>query len=102
MPLIWVHVFRYAPLTLLVPGQISLKVPAGVAANIAYGDLVCAIAALAAIMFLKFRWQGAVAVARTAVRSIIASPVAFSRTMAQGPVRDCQGVASVAQVLGAT
>src|SRR5713101_6369858 len=47
VPLIWVHVFRYAPLTLLVPGQISLKVPAGVAATIAYGDLVSAIAALA-------------------------------------------------------
>jgi len=63
VPLIWVHVFRYAPLTLLVPGQVSLKVPAGVAATIAYGDLACAIAALIAILFLKFRWQGALAVA---------------------------------------
>src|SRR2546425_12837161 len=63
VPLIWVHVFRYAPLTLLVPGQVSLKLPAGVAATIAYGDLVSAIAALVAIIFLKFRWQGALAVA---------------------------------------
>jgi hypothetical protein len=63
VPLIWVHVFRYAPLTLLVPGQVSLKLPAGVAAIIAYGDLASAIAALVAIIFLKFRWQGALAVA---------------------------------------
>ena len=63
VPLIWVHVFRYAPLTLLVPGQVSLKLPADVAATIAYGDLVSAIVALVAIIFLKFRWQGALAVA---------------------------------------
>src|SRR3989442_824560 len=51
-----------APPWPLVPGQVSLNLPAGVAATIAYGDLVSAIAALVAIIFLKFRWQGALAV----------------------------------------
>src|SRR6266849_689938 len=45
LPLAWVHVFRYAPLTLLVPGQGSPMVPADAANLIAYGDLASAVAA---------------------------------------------------------
>src|SRR5437879_13368317 len=62
VPLIWVHVFRYAPLTLLVPGQVSLKLPADLAATIAYGDLVSAIAAFVAIIFLIYYRQASLAV----------------------------------------
>ena len=63
LPLAWVHVFRYTPLTLLVPGQVAPTLPAGVAATIAYGDLASALAALAAVIFLKAKWRGALAVA---------------------------------------
>ncbi len=63
LPLAWVHVFRYAPMTLLVPGQVSASMPADAAAAIAYGDLVSALAALVAVMFLHGKWKGALAVA---------------------------------------
>src|SRR5215813_7105345 len=61
--LTWVHVFRYAPLTLFVPTQASPTIPAGVAEQIAYGDLVSAVLALVAVVFLTRRWPGAIAVA---------------------------------------
>jgi len=61
VPLTWVHVFRYAPMTLLVPGQVSASMPAGAAAAIAYGDLLSALAALAALILLKNKWKGALA-----------------------------------------
>ncbi len=63
LPLAWVHVFRYAPLTLLVPGQVSPMVPADAANLIAYGDLASAVAALVTVIFLKYRLAGALAVA---------------------------------------
>ena len=63
LPLTWVHVFRYAPLTLLVPGQISPDVPADVANLIAYGDLASAVMALITVIFLRHRLAGALAVA---------------------------------------
>lgn len=62
LPLAWVHVFRYVPLTLLVPGQVSPGVPAHTASTIAYGDLLSALAALAAVIFLTGKWRGALAV----------------------------------------
>src|SRR6266852_67503 len=62
LPLTWVHVFRSAPLTLLVPGQVSPNVPADAANLIAYGDLVSAVAALVTVIFLKYRLPGALAV----------------------------------------
>jgi len=63
LPLAWVHVFRYTPLTLLVPGQVASTLPPGVAATIAYGDLASALAALAAVVFLRARLKGAIALA---------------------------------------
>src|SRR6266849_3492665 len=63
LPLVWVHVFRYAPLTLLVPGQVSPDIPIDVAMTIAYGDLISAIAALITVLFLKQRLPGALIVA---------------------------------------
>src|SRR5215467_443447 len=62
VPLAWVHVFRYTPLTLLVLGQVAASLPPATAATIAYGDLVSAVAALVAVIFLRQRWKGAVAV----------------------------------------
>lgn len=63
LPLTWVHVFRYVPLTLLVPGQVSPTVPTEVGNIIAYGDLASAVAALVTVIFLKHRLAGALAVA---------------------------------------
>ena len=63
LPLAWVHVFRYTPLTLLVPGQVAPTLPSGVAATIAYGDLASALVALAAVVFLRGKWKGAIALA---------------------------------------
>jgi hypothetical protein len=63
LPLTWVHVFRYAVLTLLVPGQVSPNMPTDAANIIAYGDLASAFLALVAVVFLKYRLAGALAVA---------------------------------------
>ena len=57
--LLWVHVFRYLPLTLLVPGQVSSEVPFDVATTIAYGDLVSGLLALVALAALKLRFAAA-------------------------------------------
>ena len=61
LPLAWVHVFRYTPMTLLVPGQVAASLPAATAATIAYGDLASALVALAAVVFLRAKWKGAIA-----------------------------------------
>ncbi len=59
--LLWVHVFRYAPLTLYAPGQVDPAIPADVAAVVAYGDFVSALVALAALCALRARWRSAIA-----------------------------------------
>jgi hypothetical protein len=61
VPLLWVNVFRYTPLTLFAPGQVSPDVPPGVAAAIAYGDLVSGLLALLALLALRLRLAAAVA-----------------------------------------
>ncbi len=61
VPLLWVHVFRFAPLTLYAPGQVDPKLPADVAATVAFGDLVAALAALVALLAIKGRVPGAIA-----------------------------------------
>jgi hypothetical protein len=60
-PLLFVHAFRYTPLTLLVPGQVSADVPHDVASSIAYGDLASAMLALLALLMLRFRVRGRIA-----------------------------------------
>lgn len=60
IPLLWIHVFRYAPLTLFAPGQVASNVPQDVASSIAYGDLISGILALAAVLLLKYRLPGAI------------------------------------------
>jgi hypothetical protein len=63
VPLLLVHTFRYGPLTLLMPGQVSADVPADVARTIAYGDLMSGILAIIAAIAVWYR----VAVARVLV-----------------------------------
>jgi hypothetical protein len=61
LPLLWIHVFRYAPLTLLAPGQADPRIPADVIGVVAYGDLLAALFALLAIVAVKLRLQAATA-----------------------------------------
>ena len=55
VPLLWIHVFRYAPLALYATGQIDPRVPPDVAAAIGYGDLVSAVLALLAVCAAQLR-----------------------------------------------
>src|SRR2546426_6178436 len=61
IPLLWVQVFRFAPLALYAPGQVDPRIPADVAAAVGYGDLVSGIAALVALVAVKWRLSGALA-----------------------------------------
>ncbi len=60
MPLLLVHTFRYAPLTLFVPGHVSTDIPTAAAATIAYGDLLSGILALISVLLLWRNVTGAV------------------------------------------
>lgn len=60
VPLLWVQVFRYAPLTLYAPGQVDPRIPADVAATVALGDLGAGLVALVALLALKWRAPGAI------------------------------------------
>jgi hypothetical protein len=61
LPLLWVHAFRYAPLTLLAPGQADPRIPADVVGAVAYGDFVAALFALLAIVAVQLRLRIATA-----------------------------------------
>jgi hypothetical protein len=61
LPLLWIHAFRYAPLTLLAPGQADPNIPAGVVGVVAYGDLIAAVFALLAIVAVKLELRIATA-----------------------------------------
>jgi len=60
VPLLWVQVFRYAPLALYAPGQVDPRIPADVAAAVGLGDLASGIMALIALVALKLRVPGAI------------------------------------------
>jgi hypothetical protein len=60
VPLLWVQVFRYAPLALYAPGQVDPRIPADVAAAVGLGDLASGIVALIALVALKLRAPGAI------------------------------------------
>ena len=59
VPLLLVHAFRYGPLTLLMPGQVSSDVPNEVAQTIAYGDLVSGVLAILAAIMVWNKVNGA-------------------------------------------
>jgi hypothetical protein len=61
VPLLWVNAFRYAPLTLYATGQVDPNIPPDAVAVIAYGDFISALLALAALVALKLRIKGAIA-----------------------------------------
>lgn len=63
VPLFLVHTLRYLPSSGFAPGQVDPNIPMNALAGIAYGDLVSALLALIAVVFLHSGWRGAIIVA---------------------------------------
>ena len=59
--LVWVHAFRIAGGTILAPGAVDASVPVDFRTMIGYGDMATALLALLALIALRFRWRGAIA-----------------------------------------
>ena len=57
--LLWINTFRYLPLILFAPGQVSASIPESVIAAIAFGDLISGLLALIAILLTRFNIRGA-------------------------------------------
>jgi hypothetical protein len=61
VPLVWVHAFRIVGGTILAPGAVDASVPADFRTMIGYGDMATAVLALLALIALRGRWRGAIA-----------------------------------------
>lgn len=63
VPLLFLHAFRHMGLVFLLPGVTGAVLPAAFAVPTAYGDLATGLLALLAILALRGRWPGALALA---------------------------------------
>src|SRR6266550_2264301 len=61
VPLLWVHAFRIVGGTILAPGAVDAGVPTEFRVMIGYGDLATAALALLAVIALRVRFSGAIA-----------------------------------------
>ena len=61
VPLLWVHVFRIVGGTILAPGAVDSGVPMEFRLMIGYGDMATALLALIALIALRARFGGAIA-----------------------------------------
>ena len=61
VPLVWVHTFRMVGGTILAPGAVDAAVPAEFRTMIGWGDMVTAVLALLALVALRVKWPGAIA-----------------------------------------
>lgn len=61
VPLVLVHTFRYVLLAVFVPPVVDAMRPGEAASLMAYGDLISALLALIAVLALRFRWPGRLA-----------------------------------------
>ncbi len=61
VPLLWVHAFRIVGGTILAPGAVDAGVPMDFRVMVGYGDLATAFLALLALIALRARFRGAVA-----------------------------------------
>jgi hypothetical protein len=61
MPLLWIHAFRIVGGTILAPGAVDAAVPADFRTMVGYGDLATAVLALLALIALRTRFSGAIA-----------------------------------------
>jgi len=62
MPLLWIHVFRIAGGTILAPGAVDVRVPTEFRMMIGFGDLATAVLAFLALIALRNRYPGAIAI----------------------------------------
>src|SRR5262245_38757927 len=60
-PLLWVHAFRIVGGTILAPGSVDTGVPMAFRLMIGYGDMATAFLALLALIALRARFSGAIA-----------------------------------------
>jgi hypothetical protein len=63
VPLLWVHAFRIVGGTILAPGAVDAGVPMDFRTMVGYGDLATALLALLALIALRARFSGAIALA---------------------------------------
>jgi hypothetical protein len=61
VPLLWVHAFRIVGGTILAPGAVDAGVPMDFRTMVGYGDLATAFLALLALIALRARFSGAIA-----------------------------------------
>ena len=61
VPLLWVHAFRIIGGTILAPGAVDAGVPMAFRVMIGYGDMATALLALLALIALRTRFSGAIA-----------------------------------------
>jgi len=61
VPLIWIHAFRIVGGTILAPGAVEAAVPIDFRTMIGIGDMATASLALLALIALRFRIRGAIA-----------------------------------------
>jgi hypothetical protein len=61
VPLVWIHAFRIVGGTILAPGAVDSAVPSDFRTMIGYGDMATALVALLALIALRFRLHGAIA-----------------------------------------
>ena len=61
VPFLWIHAFRIVGGTILAPGAVDAGVPMGFRVMIGYGDLATAFLALLALIALRARFRGAIA-----------------------------------------
>ncbi|EAZ80808.2 hypothetical protein ALPR1_07780 [Algoriphagus machipongonensis] len=52
---LWINVFRYLPLSLFMPDQVSSEFPLYLKETVAYGDFLSSIFALIALFFLRYK-----------------------------------------------
>jgi hypothetical protein len=61
VPLVWIHAFRIVGGTILAPGSVDPGVPTEFRTMIGYGDMATGLLALLALIALRLRWRGAIA-----------------------------------------
>src|SRR6266571_3337877 len=61
VPLLWIHAFRIVGGTILAPGAVDAGVPMEFRVMIGYGDMATALLALLALIALRARFRGAIA-----------------------------------------
>ena len=61
VPLLWIHAFRMVGGTILAPGSVDASVPSDFRTMIGFGDMATALLALLALVALRARFRGAVA-----------------------------------------